>query len=858
MHKRLLRWAALLIAPMTLMVLAAGPAQATGTATGHSVSASAAGPPTAAGRGGETAASAAGTRRVCGTPRRGFSACMSLLRTNVASYRGVRPDVTPTGYGPSDLQSAYNLPSATAGSGATVAIVDAGDDPTAETDLATYRSQYGLPACTTANGCFEKVNQEGQQANYPPTDGDWPVEESLDIDMVSAICPNCNILLVEADSAADGDLYAAEDEAVALGAKYVSNSWSTPEFSGETADDSFFHHPGVAITAAAGDAGYQVNYPAASQYVTSVGGTTLTRDSSVSRGWTETAWSGTGSGCSADEPKPAWQADTGCANRTVADVSADANLDTGVAIYDTTGEGGWLEAGGTSVATPVIASVYALAGTPAAGSDPARDPYIDPSALNDVTSGSNGTCTPAYLCTAGPGYDGPTGLGSPDGTAAFSGGPTGDITGRVTNTATGAPVADATVTDAQGYTTHTSTDGDYALDGVPPGRYDLTASMYGYTPKTHDGVQVTAGTATTAGFALTAIPSHTLSGTITDGSGHAWPLYAAITIPGYPGGTLYTDPYTGHYSVTLPQGATYQLQVAPVYPGYRDTTATVKLGGSNVQKNVKVTIDAADCTAPGYGWDGSTETFTGWTGTRPHDGWTVTDTKGNGQTWNFSNPGDRTPPAGDDSFAIADSGYYGKGGSQDTALVSPVQNLTGQSAPEVSFDSAYYGHSGQAGRVQLSTDGGRTWTTVWQKTTGNALGPITIPLSHAARQSDVQVRFQFTGSDGWWWAVDNVFIGTRTCIPLHGGLIAGTVTATGGAALDGATITSKANLADTGTSAPGSDPAHPDGFYWLFSSLTGSHTFIATAPGFQKKATAVNVAANKVTQQNWVLTLAGG
>jgi hypothetical protein len=789
---------------------------------------------------------------------------MSLLRTNVAPHRGVHPDVTPSGYGPSDLQSAYDLPSASAGSGATVAIVDAGDDPTAESDLATYRSQYGLPACTTANGCLEKVNQEGQQGNYPPSSSDWPVEESLDIDMVSAICPNCNILLVEADSASTSDLFAAEDEAVALGAKYVSNSWATPEYAGETAGDSDFDHPGVAITAAAGDDGYQVNYPAASQYVTSVGGTTLTQDSSVSRGWTETVWGsasggeGTGSGCSAYEPKPAWQSGTGCANRTVADVSAVANPGTGVAIYDTTGEGGWLEVGGTSVATPVIASVYALAGTPAAGSYPAQYPYTDPSALNDVTSGANGTCTPAYLCTAGPGYDGPTGLGTPDGTAAFSGGPSGDITGQVTNTATGAPVAGATVTDAQGYTTRTDAQGDYALDGVTPGSYDLTASMYGYTSKTQDGIQVTAGSTTTASFALTAIPSDTLSGTVTDGSGHKWPLYAAITISGYPGGAVYTNPYTGHYSVALPQDATYQLQVAPVYPGYNDQSLSVKLGTKDTQKNIRAGIDATACTAPGYGWDGSTQTFTGWAGTTPQDGWAVTDADGNGQTWNFSNPGDRTPPGGDDDFAVADSAYYSKGGSQDTALVSPAQNLTRQSAPEVSFDSGYYGHRGQAGSVQVSTDGGQSWTTVWQKTTGNALGTVTVPLPQAAGQPGVQVRFLFTGSDGWWWALDNVFIGTRTCIPLHGGLIAGTVSSSGGAALDGATITSKASPADTGTSAPVSDPAYPDGFYWLFSSRTGSHKFTATAPGFTPVTTSVSVVANTVTQQNWTLTARSG
>jgi hypothetical protein len=801
---------------------------------------------------------------------------MSLLRTNVTPHKGLfGPDTAPSGYGPSDLQSAYNLPSATTGSGATVAVVDAYDDPDAEADLQVYRAQYGLPVCDTANGCFAKVNQDGQASPLPPAAGSngWDVEESLDIDMVSAVCPNCNIILVEANSNDDADLYTAEDAAVALGAKYVSNSWAGAEYPGETSDDQYFDHPGTVITAAGGDNGYlnqakggdTPNYPAASPDVTSVGGTTLTQDSSVPRGWTETVWGsssggeGTGSGCSLYEPKPGWQADTGCANRTTNDVSAVASPSPGVAVYDSYSEGGWLPVGGTSAATPIIASVYALAGAPAAGSNPASYPYTDPAALNDVTSGANGTCTPAYLCTAGPGYDGPTGLGTPDGVAAFTGGPSGDITGQVTSTATGDPVAGATVTDAQGYTTRTDASGDYALDGVLAGRYDLTASAYGYTPQTQDGIQVTAGHTSTADFTLATVPTGTLSGTVTDGSGHKWPVHAQITITGngYPGGPLYTDPYTGAYSVSLPRGAAYQLQVTPLYPGYVDKTVTVKLAAASVHKNIKVAVDATACDAPGYGWDGTTETFTGWTGSTAQDGWSVTDDAGTGQTWRFDNPAGRPPPGDDTSFAIADSAYYGKGGSQDTALVSPAENLTGQAAPEVTFDSGYYGHRGQAAAVQVSTDGGQDWATVWHTTTRDAVGTVTIPLPQAAGQADVQVRFQFTGANGWWWALDNVFIGSHTCVPLRGGLVAGTVTGSSGAALDGATITSKANPADTGVSAPTSDPAFPDGFYWLFSALTGSHPFTAADPGYTTARAAVHVAANTVTQQDWALTAGG-
>ncbi|MFB7503898.1 hypothetical protein [Streptomyces broussonetiae] len=358
----------------------------------------------------------------------GHVACLAEARTDILQRLTVAPHTTPSGYGPADLQSAYNLPSATAGSGRTVAIVDAMDDPSAESDLAAYRSQYNLPACTTANGCFHKVNQTGG-TSYPTADAGWAGEISLDLDMVSAVCPQCHITLVEASSTSTSDIGKAENEAVALGAKYVSNSFGGTEDPSETtADVQYFNHPGVAITVSSGDGGYGVEYPASSPYVTAVGGTSLSRTSST-RGWSESVWStssteGTGSGCSADEAKPTWQTDTGCSHRTVADVSAVADPATGVAVYDTYGASGWDVYGGTSASAPIIAGTYALAGTPVANSYPSSYPYGHTSALNDVTTGSDGSCSTSYFCTARTGYDGPTGLGTPNGTAAFAGGAT--------------------------------------------------------------------------------------------------------------------------------------------------------------------------------------------------------------------------------------------------------------------------------------------------------------------------------------------------------------------------------------------------------------------------------------------------
>ena len=357
------------------------------------------------------------TTHACSTtPAPGFAACTALVRTD-SGARTFAP-AAPAGLSPANLHAAYKLPTA-GGAGLTVAIVDAQDDPKAESDLATYRSTFGLPACTTANGCFRKVNQNGTASPLPASDTGWAEEISLDVDMVSAICPACHILLVEATTASIANLGASVNTAVRLGAVAVSNSYGGGEFNGEqTAGDAFYNHPGVAITASSGDGGFGVEYPAASRFVTAVGGTSL-RTSSTARGWAETAWNGAGSGCSAFEPKPTWQHDTGCARRTVADVSAVADPATGVAVFDSFNVGGFLVFGGTSVSSPIIASVYALVGRPAAGSVPASLAYSHTTSLFDVTSGSNGSCGGSYLCTAKAGYDGPTGLGTPNGLGAF-------------------------------------------------------------------------------------------------------------------------------------------------------------------------------------------------------------------------------------------------------------------------------------------------------------------------------------------------------------------------------------------------------------------------------------------------------
>jgi subtilase family serine protease len=514
---------------------------------------------------------------------------MVLIRTNVTqrAQAAIGPDQAPSGdgYGPSSLQSAYALPSSTAGSGETVAVVDAYNDPDAASDLATYRSDWGLPACGT--GCFEQVNEEGETSPLPAAAGSngWDVEESLDIDMVSAICPLCHIILVEANSADTADLGAGVNAAVSLGADFVSNSYGGSESSSDnTYDSDYYNHPGVAVTASAGDDGYGVSYPAASPDVTSVGGTSLSTASNT-RGWTETVWGsssggeGTGSGCSADSSKPSWQTDTGCSKRTDNDVSADANPNTGLAVYDSYSEGGWLEVGGTSASSPMIASTFALAGTPAAGTYPSSYIYQHTSDLYDVTSGANGTCSPAYLCTAEVGYDGPTGWGTPDGVAAFTSATTANTVtvtnpGNQTGTVGTAVSLQIKATDSASGQTLT-----YSATGLPAGlSINSSTGLITGTPTTAGSNSVTVSAKDTTGATGSASFTWTISAAsgctaqqllgnpgFQTGSISPWTATSGVLantdegVPSYPTSDPYLawlDGYGGAHTDTLAQTVT--------------------------------------------------------------------------------------------------------------------------------------------------------------------------------------------------------------------------------------------------------------------------------------------------------------
>lgn len=360
--------------------------------------------------------------QACATPVSGNIHCLALGLKNPQLAPRLGNDLI-SGFTPPELQAAYNITNAAKkNSGGLVALIEYGGYPTLEADLKVYRKQFGLPKCTTKDKCLQIVNQSGKTKPLPATNAGWDAEQALDLDMVSANCPNCTILVVEASS----NLFAAENTAATFNPVAMSNSWGEGEYNGEVSDEqTYFNHPGIAITASSGDGGYGVIFPSAASTVTAVGGTSL-KVAQGSRGYTETVWSDSGSGCSAYVPVPTWQAAIeqqlgGCSNRIVSDVAYVANPGTGVAVYETTkGDGeapGWQVWGGTSVGSPAIAAIYALSGNTAGV--PAALAYSNASDLYDVTSGSDGSCSPAYLCTGEVGYDGPTGNGTPNGVGAF-------------------------------------------------------------------------------------------------------------------------------------------------------------------------------------------------------------------------------------------------------------------------------------------------------------------------------------------------------------------------------------------------------------------------------------------------------
>ncbi len=503
--------------------------------------------------------------RACGAPRPGGAACTAMrlvpasltpaeLQASAAAQAaeaasGASPAVEsenplPGYLTPQDLHAAYALPTETAAASTqTIAVIDAFDDPTAEADLGVYDEEFGLPACTSANGCFRKLDQEGKASPLPPENGGWASEISIDVQMAHAICQDCRVLLVEAKSDEFTDLGAAVDAAVNAGATEISNSYAGPEepaiasfFTELNAD--FYDHPGVVVTASSGDCGYlneacagerrAANFPASSPDVVAVGGTSLTEKKEV---WSSTVWDDGGSGCSEIFAAPAWQsavpdfAETGCGSeRSVADVAAIGDPSTGVDVYDSTPEGsgeptGWGAWGGTSVASPIIAAEFALAGGSHGVAFPAATLYAhlgESDDLYDVVSGGNGSCGSEISCQAAVGYDGPTGVGSPIGLGAFS---TPGSPESITPPAiSGIAEEGRTLTETVGTWTNSpasigeqwerckaSGAGCSAIAGATGQTYKLTASDVGSTIRVRETASNAAGVGVPADSAPTAV-----------------------------------------------------------------------------------------------------------------------------------------------------------------------------------------------------------------------------------------------------------------------------------------------------------------------------------------------------------------
>ena len=527
----------------------------------------------------------------------------------------------------------------------------------------------------------------------------------------------------------------------------------------------------------------------------------------------------------------------------------------GVNVRSSVPGNGYASYNGTSMASPHLAGAIALLWSAAPGllgDVPATRALLDGSAVDKADAQCGGTTDDNNVF----------GEGRLDVLALLDAAPIGDtgtLNGTITDAATGDPIPRAvvTLTGPAARDLTTGADGKYS-SLLPAGDYQVAVTAFGYGAKTVPATLTTGATAT-IDVALTAVPSVTVSGAVTDGSGHGWPLYAKVSVAGPSGVSDYTTPTTGRYSFALPTGATYTVTVDPQYPGYQSVTKEVVVGSRNVTQNVAVPVDLEACTtAPGYAYksDGEYETFDG---VAAPAGWSVVDHLGNGQGWQFTDGGNRgNLTGGTGNFAIIDSDHYGGGWRQDASLVSPVVDLSDVATPVVRFNQDFSGLGADVADVDVTIDDGATWTNVLRQE-DSVRGPRTneVPLPQAAGQSKVQVRFHYYDANyAWWWEVDNVLIGSaRTCEPVDGGLVLGHVRDenTDGY-VNGATVTSDDAPAEkVTTAATPDDTGLADGFFWMYSSRTGQHKYTAKAGNYVTQSKTVDVEADWATTATFAL-----
>ncbi len=786
------------------------------------------------------------------------------------------PPANPGGaFSPAQIATAYDWPDIKDkhnGKGVTIAILTAESSDLDAEDYDNFWNTYDLPEHSVT------VVSLGDSTATSGT-----LETLLDIEWSGALAPGAKQLVYVAPDATLGafvDMYnrfVTDDKAQVMSTSWGADESAAPDLYA-TADAIFMQGAaeGISMFASAGDYGSSdcnpqgfcppgnsnAVYPSSSPYVTAANGTELTLDADGNYG-SEKAWSQSGGAVSKLFAQPWWQAGPGVADsgkRMNSDLALNATGDWALA------NSIWQWTAGTSLVAPQLAALFAIGvsqqpGKASLGQSNVliyRDANLHYSTdFHDVTSGSNG----AYQ--AAPDWDHPTGWGSPRATSFLSHlgvhGPAGTLSGTITDAASGDAVASATIHVGLGYAI-SEENGKYSVL-LPAGTYTASVVDYGYQTATVQ-VKISDGRTTTRNFALEPAPKATISGKVSDASGHGYGLYANIQISAAHLGRVadvWTNPTTGEYRVSLPKGYPYTLSVTPAFDGYAPASAGIALDG-DVTQNFLLPITAA-CTAPGYGFTGLGEDFNG--PDFPPEGWTVTNAvAGSPVLWKANSAWqDDNMTGGSGEAADANSSKaYPYTGYFDTSLVTPPVPATRvRIDPTLNYRAAYSNFLGHDSLdLDISSDGGKTWANIlhWNKSHGDTGGgvPVSVDLTpYLPSKGDIQLRWRYYDlTNGWDFQaeVDDIRIGA--CKPLSGGLVFGQVTdANNGKGIVGAEVTGDEGARAT-TIVNASDSGFPVGGYLMFLP-SGRRTLTATDGNYESDSASLTVKDNRIVTRNFVL-----